>query len=204
MKTHITFVIDRSGSMAPVATELSDGFNKLIDEQKKNPDPCTVSMYEFSSKVVRRSHFAPLSFVEPYKILPNGNTAMCDAICDAVDQTGLFLSCVQESERPSKVLVVVITDGYENASTRFGYEDVRSRVKHQQEKYSWEFLFLGADQNAVLNAKNYGMEGTAVLYGSRDTEAVLGTVLSNTVSATRGGSALDANSIQQHVNAVSQ
>lgn len=199
MKTHVTFVIDRSGSMGSIANEMSAGFNMLIEEQKKNPDTCSVSLFEFNSTVTRRMFFAPLSAVESYQIRPGGNTAMCDAICIAIDDTGQHLAMLPESERPSKVLVVVITDGYENWSTRFWYEDVRSRVKHQQEKYSWEFLFLGADQDAVLNAKSYGMSHTAATYESRDTKRVIGTVLCNTVTATRGGASLDMNSIQNQI-----
>ena len=103
------------------------------------------------------------------KYEPGGCTAMNDGIGTAIDEVGLWLSDMDESERPSKNLIVIMTDGMENASQEYTLQDVKDRIKHQEEKYNWSFVYMGTDLNSLDDAKNLGIALASV--SSRDNVA---------------------------------
>lgn len=103
------------------------------------------------------------------KYEPGGCTAMNDGIGTAIDEVGLWLSDMDESERPSKNLIVIMTDGMENASKEYTLQDVKDRIKHQEEKYNWSFVYMGTDLNSLDDAKNLGIALASV--SSRDNVA---------------------------------
>ena len=164
---HICFVIDESGSMYPSVGDIIGGFQKLIDEQKQVKDgECIVSVYRFADTV--KSDFIGKSVqeVQPIEYNPGGCTAMNDGIGTAIDEIGLWLSDMDESERPSKNLIVIMTDGEENASKEYTLQDVKDRIKHQEEKYNWSFIYMGTDLNSLDDAKTLGIQMSSV--SSRD------------------------------------
>ena len=164
---HICFVIDESGSMYPSVSDIIGGFQKLIDEQKQVKDgECIVSVYRFANTV--KSDFIGKSVqeVQPIEYNPGGCTAMNDGIGTAIDEIGLWLSDMDESERPSKNLIVIMTDGEENASKEYTLQDVIDRIKHQEEKYNWSFIYMGTDLNSLDDAKTLGIQMSSV--SSRD------------------------------------
>ena len=164
---HICFVIDESGSMYPSVSDIIGGFQKLIDEQKQVKDgECIVSVYRFANTV--KSDFIGKSVqeVQPIEYNPGGCTAMNDGIGTAIDEIGLWLSNTDESERPSKNLIVIMTDGEENASKEYTLQDVIDRIKHQEEKYNWSFIYMGTDLNSLDDAKTLGIQMSSV--SSRD------------------------------------
>jgi uncharacterized protein YegL len=162
--THIVALLDRSGSMQVVQGDTIGGFNTFVEEQKKVPGEATLTLVQFSDKCettfadVPLNHVAPLN-VETYK--PSGWTALNDALAKTVHDVGSKLSVKPEKERPSKVIVLVMTDGAENSSKEFvgqhGLKKLSSMVTHQKEKYNWEFVFIGANIDAFAAASHYGI-----------------------------------------------
>lgn len=160
---HICFVLDESGSMYGSINDVIGGFQKLIDEQKQIEDgECIVSVYRFANTV--KSDFIGKSVkeVQPLEYNPGGCTAMNDGIGTAIDEIGLWLSDMDESERPSKNLIVIMTDGAENASKEYTLKDVQDRIKHQEEKYNWSFVYMGTDLNSLEDANTLGIRLSSV------------------------------------------
>lgn len=158
--THIVVVLDRSGSMAPLQNDTIGGFNKFLEEQKAHPRPARFSLYTFSteSRLVCDSIWikqaVPLNS-DTYR--PEGGTALLDALSMAIINTGAYLRGLKESDRPQQVLFLVITDGEENSSRFATLDKVKEQITHQREKYSWEFIFMGANVDSFSVAKGMGM-----------------------------------------------
>lgn len=143
---HICFVLDESGSMFYSSTDVIEGFNSLIKEQtKQNQGECVVSIYRFADNVKCDFIGKPIQEIEDLEYNPGGLTAMNDGIGIAIDEIGKWLSNMDESERPSKNLIVIMTDGAENHSQEYTFDDVKNRIKHQEEKYNWSFVYMGTD-----------------------------------------------------------
>lgn len=160
---HICFVLDESGSMYGSISDVVGGFQKLIDEQKQIKDgECIVSVYRFADRV--KSDFIGKSVeeVQPLEYNPGGCTAMNDGIGTAIDEIGLWLSDMDESERPSKNLIVIMTDGEENASKEYTFKDVKDRIQHQEEKYNWSFVYMGTDLTSLSDADALGIHLSSV------------------------------------------
>lgn len=190
--TDITIILDRSISMAPVTKETLAGFNKFLDEQKKAQGTATLTLHQFDHehetpiKAQDVRHIAPITS-ETY--VPRGNTALLDAMGRAITETGRRLDAMPERDRPSKVVVVVITDGEENSSREFTRPRVMALIKHQQDKYSWEFVFMGANQDAIQAGVNYGFMAAKSMSYAANTAGVtdsFGSIASN-VGAFRSG-----------------
>lgn len=152
-KSKIVVVADSSGSMSTIASEMENGFKKLIEEQRASLGECTVSLYRFSDRCECIYHNADVKMVDSLGLRPGGFTALFDAIGKAVDETGQSLRELPEAERPENVIVLIITDGEENASRYYTAAQVGQKIKHQSEAYNWKFMFLGANQDAILTAK---------------------------------------------------
>jgi uncharacterized protein YegL len=158
--THILIVLDRSGSMAPIASDVQGGLNTFIEEQKKVPGDCTFSLVDFDHEYRTLVEWTDIQKVKPItNYEPRGNTALFDAVCRAVDELGVRLAALPEEERPSKVIVVVQTDGQENASVYRTLANVRERITHQREQYGWDFVFLGANMDAFAAGAAMGISG---------------------------------------------
>lgn len=161
METHVTFVLDSSGSMSSIRDDTIGGFNTFLGDQQAADGTATVSLFEFDSTVSQVSRGvaiegAPELTHETYT--PGGQTALYDAITTAVDDTAEFVDGIGEADQPESVVVVVLTDGKENASET-PQEVVRDRVETQQAEHGWEFLFIGANQDAALTAEGMGIDG---------------------------------------------
>lgn len=164
---HICFVLDESGSMYRSTEDVLGGFQKLIDEQKQVQDgECIVSVYRFSDTVVNDYIGKSVHDIPSLNYSPGGCTAMNDGIGTAIDEIGKWLSNMDESERPSKNLIVIMTDGAENRSKEYSLERVKEMVKHQEEKYNWSFVYMGTNLNSLDDATNLGISMKSV--SSRD------------------------------------
>lgn len=145
--------------MEAIEADTKGGFNAFLDDQRSEPGTATVSLYEFDSTVERIYEVRPVE--EAPKLgggyTPSGRTALHDAIAVAVNETTDYLAAMTESERPDNVIVVTFTDGKENASETSA-ETVRELVENRQEDLGWEFLFVGANQDAALTASKMGMD----------------------------------------------
>ena len=136
--THLIIVLDKSGSMADLASDTIGGVNRLVAEQKALPGNFTSSLYLFNGLVSEVDTFVELNTTN-YQ--PQGSTALLDAVCIAIDTEGLELSRLPEKHRPDKVIVLIVTDGQENASVKFKREDVRTRIKTQTDTYKCSLSF---------------------------------------------------------------
>lgn len=156
---HITLVIDESGSMYSSREDVIGGVKKIVDEQKANKDgKCTVSLYTFNSKVNEVFVGKDVNDVGEFKYDPHALTAMNDGIAMAIDNTGKWLADMKEEDRPSKVMVCVFTDGCENASKEFTLEDVKKKIEHQEQVYSWTFVYMGTDITTTKAANDLGFK----------------------------------------------
>lgn len=144
--THLTLVVDRSGSMSSVQVEAEGGINALIAEQFSVAGRLTVTLSQFDDAfdTVHRMSAGPFT----YALEPRGMTALLDAVGMEVVRTGQDLAALAEEERPGRVILVVVTDGHENSSHEYTVEQVRSMLRVQREQYGWEVRFLGADDAA--------------------------------------------------------
>lgn len=157
---HVCFVIDESGSMSGTESDIIGGFKKVIDEQKAIENgKCAVSLYKFDSKVTELyvgKDVNEVEYLDENSYRPGGCTAMNDAIGTAIDNIGKWLNDMDESERPEKNLIVIMTDGEENSSVEYSFDKVKDMIKHQEEKYNWTFMYLGADISDGAYAQSYG------------------------------------------------
>lgn len=160
---HICFVLDESGSMYNSVDDVIGGFQKLIDEQKgeKNGE-CIISLYRFSDTVKKDYIGKPVNEVPRLTYSPGGCTAMNDGVGTAIDEIGKWLSNMDESERPSKNMVVIMTDGQENASKEYDFDAVKAKIKHQEEKYSWTFIYMGINLQDLKDANRLDIKMRSV------------------------------------------
>ena len=168
--TELVFILDRSGSMAGLESDTIGGFNAMIEKQKKADGTAYVStvLFNVERKVIHDR-------VSLHKIAPmtdndyqvGGGTALLDAIGRAIHHIGNVHKYAREEDRPEKTLFVIITDGMENASREYSAKEIKQKIERQKSKYGWEFLFLGANIDAVETAKHFGIgQDRAVSYKS--------------------------------------
>lgn len=163
MREHLTelvFILDRSGSMGGLESDTIGGFNSMIKKQKKEDGEAFVSMVLFDdvSEVIHdRVPIRDVKKLTDDEYFVRGCTALLDAVGSAIDHIGNVQKYAREEDRPAKTLFVITTDGLENASRRYTFKRVKKMIKRQQEKYNWEFLFLGANIDAIEVAGNMGI-----------------------------------------------
>jgi uncharacterized protein YegL len=160
MYTYVTFVLDSSGSMSKIEDDTKGGFNVFLQEQREEEGTATVTLYDFNDTVElvyrdRPIEDAPKLTNENYK--PGGKTALHDAITRAIDETADSIEKQAEKNQPDNVIIVVLTDGKENASET-PQDVVQERVENRRDEHDWEFLFIGANQDAALTAEEMGMD----------------------------------------------
>lgn len=159
--TEIVFILDRSGSMAGLEKDTIGGFNSLIDRQRKEEGEANVTTVLFDDKIEtlnRRISIQDVKKMTENEYYVRGCTALLDAIGQSINYMGNAQKYAKEEDRADKVLFVITTDGYENASKEFSYEKIRSMIQHQKEKYKWEFIFLGANIDAIDTASQFGID----------------------------------------------
>ncbi len=193
--TEMVFILDRSGSMSGLEADTIGGFNSMIERQKNEEGEALVSTVLFSndSKVIHDR--VDLRKVEPmtnqqYHV--GGCTALIDAIGGAIHHIGNVHKYARDEDRPEHTIFVITTDGMENASHRYTSDQVKTMVQRQKEKYGWEFLFLGANIDAVETAAHFGInEDRAVCFISDQTGQALNyTEVSEAVRTVRSSAPL--------------
>ena len=159
-KTAVICVIDKSGSMSSVKDDTIGSFNEFLLEQQKLEGECLLTLTLFSTDYVIVHKNVPVADVEPLTkdtYFPGGNTALIDAICRSIDEVGAELTVMPEDERPGKVIMMILTDGMENASKEYSHVDVKKKIATQKDEFSWEFIYLGADINSEKHAEAMGI-----------------------------------------------
>lgn len=179
--TELVFILDRSGSMHSLRADTIGGFNTMLEKQKREPGDCYVTTVLFDHEMITLHDRLPIGEVpllteQDYQ--PRGSTALLDAVGRTIRHIARIHRYARPEDVPERTLFVITTDGMENASSRYTADQVRQMVQHEQEKYGWEFLFLGANLDAVETASRIGIRadraanynadgmGTGVLYES--------------------------------------
>ena len=164
--THISVILDRSGSMNSIKTEVIGGFNSFLEIQQKDEEQATLTLVQFDSanpyEVIHS--FKPLKEIPKLTantFVPRGLTPLLDAIGRGILDVNSFIKTLDKKERPEKVVFVIITDGQENNSREFTKARVTDLIKKKTEKKNWQFVFLSADLNAIEDAKGYGISAKA-------------------------------------------
>lgn len=167
-QSELLFILDRSGSMSGLEEETIEGFNTLLDKQKRQEGSCNVSTVLFNDHMkVLHSHqniqtITPLTRSD-YRV--GGSTALLDAIGHAIVHLDLHQQQLSDSSKAKNIMVVITTDGHENASKHFSRQHIKHLIERQKMLYDWEFIFLGANLDAIEAARSLGIhEDKAVQY----------------------------------------
>lgn len=156
---HVCFVIDESGSMWGSESDIIGGFNKTVEEQKAIKDgSCSVSLYRFNGKVNKEYIGIDVNAIPEFNYNPGGSTALLDAIGTAITDVGKWCADMPEYERPSKNMIVIMTDGYENVSKEYTKNKIKEMIKEQEDKYNWTFVYLGSDLSDTKDADDLGFK----------------------------------------------
>jgi uncharacterized protein YegL len=158
--SHIVVVLDRSGSMAKVSDDTIGGINSFLAEQRNVKGTATVSLATFADDYTLIHDFVPLEQVgditsKTYR--PAGFTALLDALGRTINNVGAKLAKMDEADRPSQVLFVIISDGEENRSKEFNRSQIFDMISHQRGKYNWNFVYIGCSQDQIQEATNLGI-----------------------------------------------
>lgn len=187
--TDITVLMDRSGSMSSIKESMETAFDNFIKEHKAVPST-KLTLVQFddvnNQDVVYQG--VPVGAVERLTLKPRGNTPLLDAFCKVIDNTGRRFANLSESERPDQVLIVVITDGQENCSRHFTRNNVYDKVTKQREDYKWQFVYLGANQDAFAEAASFGIPMNYTMHyrpSGAGTSGAWAGLSANTVSYTK-------------------
>lgn len=166
--TEIAFILDRSGSMAPVTEAAITGFNEFLRDQQKTEGQARLTLVLFDNEYLVPLDGIPVQeaiALDATTYVPRASTALLDAIGTTIDRLGARLSAMPEPDRPGQVIVAILTDGHENSSEKFTWKDISRKILEQTNTYKWQFLFLGANQDAIATAANLSIAaGNASTY----------------------------------------
>ena len=186
--TALLVVVDRSGSMSNIREDMVGGIRTLIATQAAMPGRLTIDLWSFDDVVENEYTMASPDEVD-IRLIPRGSTALYDAVGRSVVNFGELLEAMDEDARPGTVQVIVVTDGEENSSKEFSAAEVKRLVTQQTEIYSWGFVFLGANQDAVLTGATLGFApGSSLTYAAAPAGVAAATdALTNLISMRRAG-----------------
>lgn len=173
--TEVVFILDRSGSMSSLTEDTIGGFNSMIEKQKKEEGQCLVSLVLFnnvSEVIYDRVPIKDVPALTDKQYVATGSTALLDALGGAIHHIENVHKYAREEDVPGKTLFVITTDGMENSSINYSSDKVKSMITHQQEKHDWEFIFLGANIDAVETADRYGIRKERAVRFYNDREGV--------------------------------
>lgn len=195
--TEIVFILDRSGSMSGLEKDTIGGFNAMIEKQKKAEGEALIStvLFNHESEVIHdRVGVQTIQSMTDKDYMVGGCTALLDAIGQAIHHIGNVHKYARDEDVPEHTIFVITTDGMENASQRYSSNKVKQMIERQKEKHDWEFLFLGANIDAVETARGFGIaQDRAVNYHADSVGTQLNyQVVSDAICAVRSNAPLDA------------
>ena len=195
--TELVFIIDKSGSMSGLESDTIGGFNSMLNQHKKGEGKCRLTSVFFSDNQKTVHDRVDISTVKPLTdadYIPGGCTALLDTVGNAINHTKSVLAgATDEAERNSNVVYIIITDGYENASREYNAPQIKDMITRQQEA-GWEFVFLGANIDAVTTAERYGISHKKAANFRADKKGMAASfsVVSKVVGAMRSKGHVDA------------
>lgn len=173
--TEIIFILDRSGSMEGLEADTIGGFNSMMRKQASEPGDALVSTLLFDNDVEvihDRLNIKDVPEITSKEYYVRGCTALLDAVGGAIKHISMIHKYARKEDVPEKTLFIITTDGMENASRIFSYEDVKKMVEHEKSKYGWEFIFLGANIDAAAEVSRYGIDSSMAVNYNCDSEGV--------------------------------
>lgn len=162
--TDITIVLDRSGSMNSIMEETLAGYNNFIAKQKTLDNEAYVTLTQFDHEIIIMYNAISIRDLSPLtkaSYVPRGTTALLDAIGKTIDLTEERISLKQHdnrNKRPEHVIIVIITDGHENSSSQYHRKQIFDMIRNKESEQQWDFVFIGANQDAIAEAGNLGVE----------------------------------------------
>ena len=178
--THLYFLLDRSGSMQTIVDDTVGGFDAFMSEQRKASGECRVTLAQFDDVYEEMYADRPIADVPPLELQPRGTTALLDSIARLVMDAGKRLAALPEDQRPGTVIVGIMTDGMENASREWSHPQVKQLLEKQTNDYQWQFLYLGADQDAIEVGMSIGVGAAhSVTYGRGKVKQALAATAAN-------------------------
>lgn len=188
--TELIFILDRSGSMSGLESDTIGGYNAMLEKQKKEPGEAVITTVLFDDRYELLHDRINIRGIEPItekEYYVRGTTALLDAVGRTIGKIGNVQKHTAEDERAENVMFVITTDGMENASREYSYEKIRWMIEHQKSKYGWEFIFLGANIDAIDTAGRFGIGQDRAVNYNADSEGTLLNyeVISETVSNLR-------------------
>jgi hypothetical protein len=191
-RTLIAALLDRSGSMDSIKSDTEGGFNALIADQRSQPGEATVTLAQFDTEYEVVYANRPIADVPPLDLQPRSMTALHDALGRLITDVGAELAARPDDERPGHVIVVVMTDGLENASVEWTADAVKAAVKRQENEYSWNFVFLGANMDAVAVGQQMGFAADRSMTYDANSDGVAAAVASTSAYMSRRRAAAPA------------
>lgn len=173
--TDLVFILDRSGSMSGLESDTIGGYNAMLEKQKKEAGEARISTVLFDNEYELLHDGIDLQEVNPIterEYYVRGTTALLDAIGRTISKIRNLQNHVSEEEIAEHIMFVIITDGYENASKEYTLDKVRMMIEEQRDKHSWEFIFLGANIDAIATAESFGIREDRASNFKADSEGV--------------------------------
>jgi uncharacterized protein YegL len=183
----IAVLVDRSGSMAHWGDDMEGGLNAFVEHQAGEPGDAEITLAQFDTEYELVCPLGPIGDAPKYALVPRGGTALWDAMGRFVTEVGEQLAHRDEADRPGKVIVCIVTDGCENSSVEWTPERVKALVQRQRSQWQWEFVFLGADIDAVQEAASVGIPQESALTFDKANARHTYAMTSAFVSTVRGG-----------------
>lgn len=190
--TLIAFLLDRSGSMQSIKSDVIGGFAAFLDEQRAGDGECRVTLAQFDNEYEVVYHAVPVAEVPPLELNPRNSTALLDSMGKLITDTAAEIAALDEDDKPGSVIVAIMTDGMENSSQEWSRPAIKSLVEQQTNKDGWEFLYMGADQNAVEVGMDLGVKAEQAVTYARGKSSEAMAAMSGNVRGYRNAKMVDA------------
>jgi hypothetical protein len=189
--THISVLVDRSGSMSSIRDDAEGGLRTFLSDQRAQPGRLTTSVFQFDTEYDEVARMASGDPLTRWKLEPRGMTALLDSLGRAIVATGEDLAALPEAERPGQVFFVVVTDGMENSSVEWTRERVLEEVRRQSETYGWTFVYTAANQDAISEGGRLGFAHATNFEATGDGVRSSYSALSRSMASARSGAGFD-------------
>ena len=173
--TDITIILDRSGSMSSIKNATIEGYNSFLKEQKSTKNASTISLIQFDDQyetVYENQNIESVAYLNNKSFEPRGSTALIDAIGLTINSTKKRIKSLPKDARPKNTIIAIITDGFENASTKYTRNEIFKMIRKREKKDQWEFVFIGANQDAIREARRFGISRDKALSFSADSDGI--------------------------------
>lgn len=194
-RTLIAFLLDRSGSMQSIKSDVIGGFDAFVAEQRTGDGECLVTLAQFDNEYEVVYHALPLADVPPLALHPRNGTALLDSMGKLITDTAAEIDAISDDDKPGSVIIAIMTDGLENSSTEWTRLSIKSLVEQQTNESGWEFLYMGADQDAVEVGKDLGVKAEQAVTYSRGKSREAMAAMSGNVRGYRNARQVDVDAV---------